>query len=534
MDNIYINGKIYVDRGVFAEAMLVRDGVIVQVGTNKEVLAAGAEECELVNFEGKTVIPGFNDSHLHIQGLGRNLSMVELYNTGSMAELIERGRDFLAKHNPPAGKTLGGWGWNQDYFSDEVRIPNRHDLDKIATDRPVAFYRACGHICTINTKALEELGITGETPDPEGGQIGKDEHGVPNGIMYERASEKMIEPILPEPVAATFEKEIRAATDYASSMGLTMVQSNDITESNVDEMTKAIASMREAGDLACRYYGQNYFNTVAGFERFVKMDERSKNTDLVGIGPLKMFVDGSLGARTALLRGEYADDKNAVGIKTLPDEVFDGLVQSAYKNEYGVITHAIGDGAIEMVLDSYHKVIENGDNKFRNAIVHCQITDDELLDRIKADNLSVMAQPIFIHYDMNMVHDRVGDALASTSYAFGRLGKMGVNVSYGTDCPVEDLNPFNNLHCAVTRKGLEGDAVYLPEEKVDIYTAIDNYTVASAYECFMDGKLGRLKAGYLADFTVLDTDIFEVAEDEIKNIRPVMTFVGGVKTYEKK
>jgi predicted amidohydrolase YtcJ len=532
MDSVFVNGKIYVDRGHFEEAMLVKDGKIAMVGKSKAVLAAAAEECEFVNLEGHTVVPGFNDSHLHLQLLGRNLGMVQLYGTASMAELITRSKDFLATHDLPAGQTLGGWGWNQDYFTDGKRMPNRHDLDKIATDRPIVFFRACGHAASVNSKALEALHFTAATKDPEGGQLGREENGEPDGIFYEHGTD-MLAPIMPQPVAETFAAEIKAAMDYAASMGLTTLQSNDVTETNSTEMIAALRLLEKRGELSCRYYGQCNFLNPSAFAKFIKDDERAKNNDLVQVGPLKLFVDGSLGARTALLRGKYADDAKAVGIKTLSDEVFDEFVRMADVAGYGVVTHCIGDGAVEMVLDSYHKVIKDGKNPNRHGVVHCQITDKPMLERIKADDVQVLAQPIFIHYDMKMVRDRVGDELAETSYAFGTLTRMGVHLSYGTDCPVEDLNPYNNLHCAVTRKGLEGDEVYLPGEKVDISTAIDNYTAASAFCCGDEARRGRLKEGYFADFVVLDRDIFEIPEDEIKDVRPVATYMGGNATYKK-
>ena len=531
MDSVFVNGKIYVDREHFEEAMLVKDGKIKMVGSSKDVLAAAAEECEFTNLDGYTVLPGFNDSHLHLQILGQNLGMVQLYGTVSMDELISRGKEFLEKNNPPEGRTLGGWGWNQDYFTGDVRMPTKDDLDKIAVDRPVVFYRACGHAASVNTKALEALGITGDSKDPDGGQIGM-ENGSPTGIFYERATD-LFAPILPPPVAKTYASQIKAAMDYAASMGITTVQSNDVTEANTDEMLEALNLLLENDEVSCRYYGQCGFSTPKAFKKFIDGDHRAKNNDLVQIGPLKLFVDGSLGARTALLRAPYADDAKAEGIKTLADEVFDEFVRTADENNYGVVTHCIGDGAIEMVLDSYHKIIKDGKNPNRHGLVHCQITDKPMLDRIKADDVQVLAQPIFIHYDMNIVYDRVGDELAKTSYAFGTLGRMGVHVSYGTDCPVEDLNPYNNLFCAVTRKGFEGDKVYLPEEKVDIYTAIDNYTVGSAFACNDENGRGRLKEGFLADFVVLDSDIFTIPEDDIKDVRPVATYVGGVATYTK-
>ena len=234
-------------------------------------------------------------------------------------------------------------------------------------------------------------------------------------------------------------------------------------------------------------------------------------------GPLKMFVDGSLGARTALMRQPYADDPSTCGVPTIPVPNFEAMVKMADDNNCQVAVHAIGDGAIEMVLNAYDKVIENGNNKNRHAVVHAQITDTEMLERFRSSDVLAQVQPIFIHYDMNVVAERCGEELASTSYAFGDLYRMGVHTSYGTDSPVENLQPYENLYCAVTRKRLDGARTYREDQCVDIYDAIDQYTIGSAYTEFAENRKGRLMPGFLADFAVLDRNIFAVPSDEIKD-----------------
>ncbi|MBQ6000408.1 MAG: amidohydrolase [Clostridia bacterium] len=531
MDRVFFNGKVYVERDRFEEAILVRGDRIALVGKNDEVLAA-AGDCERVDLEGRTVIPGLNDSHLHLQMLGKSLNEVQLYGCTSLAEVIRRGKEFLATHPLKDGAPLTGFGWNQDYFTDEVRMPNRYDLDQITTDRPVIFSRACGHAISANSYAIEHIGLTADSAQPEGGEFGITD-GEPNGLFFEHASsllDPLRVPVTPELLAT----QLKSGMDYAASMGLTTVQSNDLSESNYLKYLAAFDILRAKDAITCRYWSQCSFTTAENLIGFFSEGfKRGSGDNLVQFGSVKLFIDGSLGARTALLRGPYADDPNALGIKTLADDVFDDIVRISDEHNCTVVTHCIGDGAVENCINSYAKVIKDGTNPNRHGIVHCQITDVPLLERMQKLNICALVQPIFIHYDMHVVRQRVGDALADTSYAFGTLGRMGVPVSYGTDCPVEDLNPYDNIYCAVTRRDLNGGEIYLEKECVDRFTAIDNYTVGSAYTCFDENGRGRIKEGFLADFVVLDADIFTVPEDQIRAIRPVATYLGGRVAYQR-
>ena len=212
------------------------------------------------------------------------------------------------------------------------------------------------------------------------------------------------------------------------------------------------------------------------------------------------------------------------------------LVRLADENGIQAVTHVIGDKAIEETLKCYEAVLHDGKDKnpLRHGLVHCQITDMPLLERIVRDDVIAMYQPIFLDYDMHAVIPRCGEELSSTSYAFGTMARLGAHVSYGTDSPVEDCDPFANIYAAVTRKDRHGypEGGFFPNERVDIYTAIDAYTSGSAYAQFMESSKGRLKTGYAADLVMLDKDIFTIDPMEIPSVRPVLTMVGGRIVYE--
>ena len=533
MNTIYFNGKIYLERDHFATAMLVKDGLIERVGSLEEVSALSNETCERVDLEGKTVIPGFNDSHLHILSVGQALACVVLHGVTSLSGILEKGREFLAANPMEAGDVLIGRGWNQDYFTDESRMPTRYDLDKITTEYPIIYTRACGHICVGNSKALEVAGVTRDTVPTPGGEIYRDENGEPNGLFSENAQGQLT-CIVPKETPEKMAKQLSLAMAYAASCGVTSVQTCDIRQDNWKNFNEAFKILYATDKNAIRTYHQSNFNSPKIYKEFIDAGCITGNGDaMFKYGPLKMFVDGSLGARTAYMRAPYADDPSTRGISTMTVEHFDEMVKTADDNGCQVAVHCIGDAAIEMVLNAYDKVIKDHNNIHRHGIIHCQITDTPLVDRFLENDILANVQPIFIHYDMNVVAQRVGEELASTSYAFGDMFRKGIHTSFGTDSPVEDLNPYENLYCAVTRKRLDGAKEYLPAQAVDIYDAIDQYTAGSAYCSFEENIKGRIKPDYYADFVVLDRDIFTIPSEEIKNVTALKTVLNGNVIFQR-
>ena len=538
MKRILHNAKIYVERGTFCQALSMEDGIITHIGSNEEIMKNAGDDCEIIDCGGRTVIPGLNDSHMHLLLLGINMREVKTDDVTSIVHLIERCREFI-KNNPDSAKNgIHSIGWNQDNFTGEKRMPTKEDLDKISTEIPIVLERICGHILTVNTKALEILGMTEKAPDIPGGECRTGEDGKPNGIFTESAcivANQAIPPVSEEECEAALKK----AMEYAVSRGLTTVQSNDVGSAwcNRIDVFKLFRDFYEEGKALLRYTHQMCFDTPEEFKEFLLSGEREKSCygkySWLSVGPLKLFKDGSLGARTALVRDGYVGDRDNHGIDWTPSDSMDRYCSIA--KEYGVqvVTHCIGDEASSQTIDSYEKAFVDGENKLRHSLVHCQITDQALLDRIVEKGILVQAQPIFINFDMTILEDLCGQKLASTSYNFGTLLKRGVKLSYGTDCPVEDCDPFANIYTAVTRKGLDGkpDEGFFPEQCVDVETAIDAYTAGSAYNEFKEDVKGRLKPGHMADMVILDKDIFQIDPMEIKNINPVMTIVGGETVY---
>lgn len=533
MGNKFVNGKIYVEKDKFVQAIYVEEGIIKKIGTTAEINKLDGETHD---FEGKTVIPGLNDSHMHLLVTGESLTQLRLNDAKSIDEVVELGKEFI-KNMPEGQNFIYGRGWNQDYFSSgEKRLLNRHDLDRISTEIPIICDRVCVHVSSLNTKALELLNLDKET-EIEGGEIYKDENGEILGTFTENAAIRARNIIIPEDNKEDLEKKFLIGADYALKHGLTSVQSCDILMAdNWDPIYSVIRDVYKDQKTKLRYYPQFNFNDTDKLREYLeKYYELDIYDDYYQKGAIKLFRDGTLGARTALLTDPYEDDNSTCGVETISTEYMDEVCSIG--DEYGarIVTHAIGSEAIKRTIDSYEKVLHNGENTLRHGIVHCQVTDEEALNKISDLDINVMFQPIFLEYDIIMVEGRIGKELTNTSYAHNTLyNNLGAHTAYSTDSPVEDLNPFPCIYSAVTRQRKDGfpEGGFYPDEKVSVSDAIDCYSVESAYCEGNEEIKGRIKPDYLADFVVLEQDIFTIPESEIKDIEVKETFIGGESVYK--
>jgi len=532
LKTILTNGKMYIGKNNFCEAIFLENGIIQQIGTNDEILNNKADN--IIDLQGKTVLPGLNDSHMHISLIGEAMTSCNLTSAKSIEEVIQTGKKFLEANNDIV--TLKGRGWNQDYFiSGEKRLISRFDLDKISTEIPIVFERVCGHIITGNTKALEILNVD-ENTLVDGGIIELGNDGKPNGIFKENAM-YLINSAIPEKSNVQREKEFLKAAEYAVSVGLTSIQSCDVMNKEFKTMFRILHNIYDNKKTKLRYSNQYNFQDINLFKEYLETEFKTGKYDekFLSKGALKLFKDGSLGGRTALMLEEYEDAPGTKGVEVLSDKQLQNLCDLATKNGIRVVTHAIGDGAIESVINAYENTMKDGENTIRHGIVHCQITNMEQLNRIAKLNIPVMYQPIFLDYDLKIVESRVGKELARTSYAFNTLNKLGAHVSLGTDSPVEDCNPFPNIYCAVTRQGinLKPEGGFVPSEKMSVEDAIDAYTIGSAFNEFKETVKGKLKPGYVADLIVLDSDIFTINKNKIKDIKVEKTMIDGEFVFER-
>lgn len=532
------NGKVYEARGRFAQAILIEDGMIRLVGSNEDILLAAGPNCERIDCEGRTVLPGLNDSHCHLLQVGEGMCEVNTADCTSVEDLVERCQLYLQTHPQAAVKGLHSIGWNQELFAGKKRVPTRYDLDRISTEIPIVLERICGLVVSANTYVVRKLGLTASSPAYEGGAFLLGEDGTPNGVFTENACQFAVG-VLPGYTLSEHAGMMERAIDYAAAHGITSVQSNDVGCSTHDYAHgfALLHRLYDEQEQKIRYRHQVGFFTPADFRESLEHGEYRYGfyppAGKLQLGPLKLFKDGSLGARTAAMRSEYLDDPGNHGVFSIDDDTMDEYCRLAAGAGIQIVTHTIGDAAIEHTVAAYERILPTAGNPLRHGLIHCQITDRPLLERIARDQLLAFYQPIFLNFDLHAVVSRCGSALSSTSYAFHTLDALGGSFSYGTDSPVEDLNPFPNIYSAVTRQDLSGfprDGFY-PQEGVDVFTAVDAYTWRSAYAEFQEGHKGRIRSGYVADLTVLDQDIFTCDPSEIKNILPVLTMMGGDITY---
>ena len=534
---IFYNGTIYTGEMPLQEAFVVENNKFLYAGNWETAKSMATEDAEWVDLEGKFVCSGFNDSHMHLLGFGKALQQAQLAkHTQSLADMIA----CLSKFAKISNKSnwILGRGWNQDYFSDADRMPNRYDLDQVSLEQPVCIVRACGHCLVVNSKALELMEMTEEKAAKmlvEGGKIGM-ENGILDGRFYDNAMDLVYEKI-PAPSCAEIKDMILAACKELNSYGITSCQTDDYCAfQNVpwEEINEAYRELEETGELTVRVYEQSNFTSLEALRGFVEAGNMTgKGSDFFKIGPLKMLGDGALGARTAFLSRPYADDATTFGIPVFSKKQFEEMISYANAKNMQVAVHTIGDACLDWVLDAFEKALtEHPRQDHRHGIVHCQITRADQLERIRKLGLHVYAQTIFLDYDINIVEARVGKELAATSYRWKTLMKRGVTVSNGSDCPVELPDVMAGIQCAVTRKNLAGNiAAYHLEEGFTLQEALDSYTSCGSRSSFEETLKGKICSGMLADFVVLDENPFTVEHNKLKDIGISATYLDGKKVF---
>jgi predicted amidohydrolase YtcJ len=537
MKKVLFNAKVYLHRGEFAQAVLIEGGRIAAAGTSEDMLAAAGAGAERLDAQGKLLLPGFYDCHLHLNSLGRLSRMIDLSGTNSVDAIIRKGREAIARLRPPAGSFVMGRGFNQEEFTGTKQFPTRYDLDRITTEYPLMISRICGHVVICNTKMLEMAGIAESAPQVAGGKVETGEQGKPNGILRENAA-ALARNLIPPPSGEELQKNLSLAMNKALACGVTAAASFDITGPDFHQVVDAYRRIYRGGGPPLRVVLQcGIQRDPAWLDEYLKLGLSTGavlHHPYLKMGPLKLFADGTLGSRTAWMREPYRDDPETAGFPVTDPAVLGELIQKAAAGGLQSAVHAIGDAAVERVISCYEAVTGPRYNPLRHGVLHCQITDPGLLERMAKNDILALVQPVFLLHDLYMAENRVGRGLASTSYAWGSMERLGIRAAYGTDSPVESLDPLQGIACAVTRKDPAADYPqdgFFPAERVDVYTAVDNYTAGSAWANFDEARLGRIRPGAPADLVLLDQDIFTIPPEEIHTTKVICTLSGGETVY---
>jgi predicted amidohydrolase YtcJ len=444
-----------------------------------------------------------------------------------------RGRAFIEERKPEAGALIVGFGLTEEFWADG-NVAIRDVLDKISTFFPIVIQRICGHVLFCNSKALEICGIEEKLGSLGGGVVGLDRNGKPDGVLKEAAANVAREVFL-QKRDVPFKDELLAMLKKALSLGITSAATHDVMGPDFEKTRDAYTEILGGGNDAPVSFRIVMQCGDSGSGRYLKeyvgggfVTGKSFVPDKLKMGSFKLFTDGSLGSRTALLREPYSDDSTTCGVAAMKKETIASVVAKAHAAGFQTAVHAIGDGAMDNVLCAFEALAQKTPaeefRERRHGIVHCQITDESLLKRMAKLALVGLVQPVFIVDDAPIIESRLGRKRASSSYAWGSMEKMGIRTAYGTDAPFSSLAPLLGLAAAIenspVRKLMGGAG-----ECVSLATAIDNYTVGSAWANF-DTQHGRIAPGFFADMVLLDRNIF-LKPDEITKTRVVWTMSDG-------
>ncbi|GAB4508949.1 MAG: amidohydrolase [Anaerolineae bacterium] len=522
IDRILYNGNFITEPEV--SALAITDGRIVAAGLDSDILALETASTVKENLERRTVIPGLIDAHLHWQWTARALKEVDVFEVPSKQVALERVKERAATMTD--GDWITGHGWSQEFWPDKA-FPTAADLDQVAARHPALLRAKSGHAVWVNSEALRRAGVDATTPDPDGGHIGRDEHGQPTGMLFETAIElvaRHVPELTPEDVA----NQMKDAQKLALASGLTGFHDFD-----GPDCLRALQIMRERGELALRVV-KNINDTWIEHAHALGL-RWGFGDDWIRLGGLKIFADGALGPRTALMVAPYEGEPENVGIIVTDKEEMAQLVSRASAQGFPATIHAIGDLAVHNVLDVYAQVRKEeaargeATHTRRHRIEHVQIIHPDDVHRLAELNIIASMQPIHATSDYDMA-DRYWGERSQWAYNPRLQLDRGVVVAFGSDSPVDPFEPLGGIYAAVTRRRPDGSpnsGGWYPEAKVTIQEALRCFTVNPAYTAGMEHRQGKLAPGFLADLVVLDRDLFRIPADEILDTKVIGTMVGG-------
>jgi hypothetical protein len=513
-DLILYNAKVYTlnRKKPEAQAIGVKGNKIVKVGSNVEVLKLKTFKTNAIDLKGKTVLPGFVDCHIHMRSYAKTLEQIELRDVVSIKQLQRRLRKVATAR--PSSTWITARGFDEEKFK-EKRLPTRFDLDKAVLNNPVLLTRVCGHLSVANSKALELADITKDTALAEGGIIQKNpKTGDPTGILLENA-QNLVAEVIPKPDKKELLRIYEKACQKAAEKGLTSAHCIIYDPKDVS----VVRELRRQNKLKLRIH------LIIPVEYLDELDElASMENRKTRMGSIKVYADGSLGAHTAALHKPYADDKTTKGIHIYPQKKLEKLLLKVHENGFQLAIHAIGDEAVESVLDALEKALRQKPKEdHRHRIEHASVLSKRLIRRMKKLGVIASVQPHFVASDF-WTAKRLGKRRARWTYSFKSLIKSGIVTCGGSDCPIEPIDPLLGIWAAVARK-------IFPQERLTVDEAIRLYTINAAFVSREENVKGSIERGKFADLTVLSQDPYKIEADNIRSIRVDMTIVDGEIVY---
>jgi predicted amidohydrolase YtcJ len=536
------------DAHPIASAVAIRGEQIVAVSyassgsaANDEVQKLIGPHTRVIDLHGQFAMPGFNDAHLHLANAAYAKIEVDVEGTKSLAEFQQRIRARLPEYAP--GEWIPVEGWDHTLWT-EKRFPTRQDLDAVTTKNPIIALRIDGHVSVANSLALQIAGITAKTPDPPGGRIERDSQtGEPTGMLDEDAARHLVTDLIPPYAHAKRAQIFEKLFNDIAKFGVTSVQEFSVLVSKDDdnygwENFQIYQEIQRAGKLNIRISSWLPFELpLARLEQMRQEGGTGAGADgeWLKTGALKEIVDGSLGARTAALLAPYSDDPNATGILRIPADQLTALAIERDRAGFQFAFHAIGDRTNRVALDTFAAVLAaNGPRDRRDRIEHAQIVAPEDFARFAQLNVIASMQPSHLLTDQRWAIDRVGSERVKGAYAWRTMEKNGIHLAFGTDFPVESVNPLRGIYSCVTRELPQGGPAggWQPQEKLTMHECLSAYTKGSAYAEFEEKTKGQIAPGMLADIVVFPKNLNTIPPQELITLPVTMTIAGGRITYQ--
>lgn len=511
---IYYNGKVYLNflNRTTCESLVIKDDRIEFCGNSEEAMELfGKSATSVINLDGRVILPGFVDSHLHLDDLGNFLSYLDLKGTRSIGEMKERLKKYRDRN--PDVPVLIGMGWDQESFS-EGRWPTKYDIDEIVKDVPVFLERFCEHAGVVNSKMLEFL----DSRSFSSQVLPRNVDGDFSGVVKEEAAAFFKE--ISHSMAGSEVGNLEKAAKHLLSLGVTSVGFVSCSPESIDFLSKKLRGL----GLRVSIYLRD-----SAADKIEELRERVGNNPYLRINGIKLFADGALGAETAALREPYEDDKDNRGMLFLDKSKLIEIFRRNEGRKVQFAIHAIGDRGIDSVIDAVSSF--GRDRLMDPRIEHCTVLRKDHMRKLRELKIGVSVQPAFVIEDWWAVK-RLGEKRSKHSYPLASLYDTGVNVGISTDSPVEPPDPWYSLDAAVNRGEREGREIlrYSEDERVNLSTALWLYTEGSA-RLIMNEEVGSIEAGKFADFVIVDKDPFRT--DDLRTIQTVETVVGGVSRFRK-
>lgn len=475
---------------------------------------------EVVDLEGASMLPGLTDAHLHLRGLGRAARQVDLVGTGSVEEILILVGAAVA--DTPEGTWIRGRGWDQNDW-EQTSFPDHLSLDTISTDHPVWLTRIDGHAIWVNSIALEMAGIDSSTVDPPGGELLRFGDGAPTGVLVDGAID-LIAGLLPEPTLAEVEQDLALAIELCQQVGLTSV--HDMGTSALVQTT--LQAMENEGELTLRV--TSYLEGMgADLEQLVSVAPDTEG--LFRVVGVKLYADGALGSRGAALLSPYSDRPDGSGLLVVPEDELAAMAQTIHQHGFQLAIHAIGDLGNRVALNAI-EFAQGDDSSRRHRVEHAQVIDP--VDQLRFADLGVTAsmQPTHATSDMPWAEERLGSERISGAYAWRSLIEAGANLAFGSDAPVESINPWLGIYAAVTRQDAQGQPAggWLTHEALTVQEALLAFTRWPA-QAIGDSQSGQIRPGAVADLTIVDRDPTKISPNELNQIRTLRTIVNGIEVF---